>query len=67
MEPLKPCPFCGYNEAWTWPYDCGPTLDGSPTDVLFVVQCKVCGMGQDGFKTEEDARNAWNERAVDIR
>ena len=59
---LKPCPFCNSNEAWTWPYDSDPTLDGCPTDVKHVVRCKVCGMGQDGFNTDEEARIAWNRR-----
>ena len=62
-EKLKPCPFCGSDEAWSWPYDTDPMKDGSPSDFRFTVRCRICGMGNDEYETDSAAVRAWNRRA----
>lgn len=49
-ERLKPCPFCG-DEA-------------EIMGITFVyVKCLNCGVETIGYKEEEDAAFAWNQRA----
>lgn len=62
MSTLKRCPFCGSNEAWCWPYDYDPISTRSPSDFRFAVRCRICGMGNDGYETREEAEEAWNQR-----
>ena len=50
-ENLKPCPFCG---GWS---DFGITEDGDNC-----VVCNCCFVSSESFKTEQEAREAWNKR-----
>lgn len=61
MAELKPCPFCGCDEAGTqwhhgyWSVTCGYMHDGSPS--------KHCFQDWGEFETEKEATEAWNRRA----
>ena len=71
MADLKPCPFCGGNNAFAW--YC--TLDGkhkaaSGTQILWgmkadhhLIECKRCGIRTRVYGTQKGAFNAWNRRA----
>lgn len=57
---MKPCPFCGFNEAWTRnsPWD---LIEGrDPNDIHYVIQCNVCGTVGPESKTPEIAEDKWN-------
>jgi len=49
---LKPCPFCGSDEAWCWEYES-----------WWAVRCRICGMGNEEYDTRDEAEKAWNRRA----
>ena len=52
-QKLKPCPLCG-GEA---------TMRQPPVNYAFRVACVKCRCNTGGYKTEEEARSAWNRRA----
>ena len=58
-EKLKKCPFCGADDAWAWPYDARPSF------FQYSVRCGICGMGNDGYATSDEATEAWNRREND--
>ena len=54
MAELKPCPFCGANNAWyAWEYE------------ICYVKCKACGARASRHLSINDAKEAWNRRAED--
>ncbi len=62
IEELKSCPFCG-NAGLIYPSGCnGKGAEGKP-ELIYGVQCAVCGMGYtgDGLPYEEALR-VWNSR-----
>ena len=56
MAELKPCPFCGDNEATLWKQ--------YPADRPWHILCG-CGGRVGYFVTKEEAIEAWNRRAED--
>lgn len=65
MRELKPCPFCGCSEAGTqwhhgyWSVSCGYNHDSTPSI--------HCFQDWGEFETEEQAIEAWNMRADNIK
>lgn len=57
---LKPCE-CG-NAAITWHEDFYPFDD---PHMMYWVTCEKCGYESRIYKTEEEAIEAWNRRAVE--
>ncbi len=69
MDKLKPCPFCGDDEIYTFHYKAEKSKLGSPFSSkewrdCFGVGCNGCGVEQtNSWETEEEATEAWNKRA----
>lgn len=60
MNNLKPCPFCGSSniERFITLADISPTGENCYTN-----HCVDCGGSTAAFPTQEDADDAWNQRA----
>lgn len=56
---LKPCPFCGADNPV---YQYGPDEDG---DCWYTVSCEECCVETDGFRSDDEAAEAWNRRSAD--
>jgi Lar family restriction alleviation protein len=59
---LKPCPFCGNNEAWIVETDSG--IMGLAGE--YYVSCfnlEICGAQTANWQTKTEAARAWNRRA----
>lgn len=54
MMDLKPCPFCGADDAGM--------LKAWALNDIYYVQCYTCGCTTALFDTEEKAAEAWNRR-----
>lgn len=59
---MRACPFCGYNEGWTYPYlrDENVFLSDGDTEANFRVVCKVCGSEGPPAVTREMAEKKWD-------
>jgi Lar family restriction alleviation protein len=71
MAELKPCPFCGTDDAILVK---GKQPDGNVSYEIAFVECNTCGCRTDSYITDgymgvkntvRDAINAWNKRAAD--
>ena len=63
MAELKPCPFCG-GEAFTVEnlYYCEPGRVG-----LWTVECNGCHATTFEYDSEQEAIEAWDRRAEDVK
>lgn len=52
---LKPCPFCGGKAAAIW--------NGASNERNYCVRCWECGAETSVYKSEKEAKEAWNRRA----
>jgi hypothetical protein len=66
MDKLLPCPFCGSTRLIV----CETTNSWNDPPKAYAVSCctdqchgHIWGLGHDLFKTEKEARKAWNTRA----
>ena len=55
---LKPCPFCGADDLYSFQYPFTP----KPGIRGCYIKCNHCGASSGNYETVEDALKAWNER-----
>ena len=69
MSELKPCPFCGHENASVFPPTCTEETAYDPGDRAFpIVRCYKCHSEKAGDNWDhscESAINQWNTRATD--
>ena len=63
-QELKPCPFCGSEPYLHSPFLAAPTMNGKKRESRWQINCPECCVKTSHYATKEEARAAWNRRAV---